>query len=71
MVHPDNTLVEIPLVLRDLIAENRLHPRQPYYEVIEDALLFWLDHGGWHDAEIPYVEPSELPMNRPRRRGPT
>lgn len=70
MVHPDNTLIEIPIVLRDLIAENRLHPRQPYYELVEDAVLLWLEWGGWWEKDIPYLEPSELPMNRPRRSGP-
>ena len=45
MVNPDNTIIEVPGVLRDLLADLRLHPRQPYYEVIEEAVLFWLECG--------------------------
>lgn len=43
----DMTTIDVPVVLRDLLAEHRLHARQPYYEVAEEALLFWLEHGGW------------------------
>lgn len=45
MVNPDNTLIEVPVILRDLLADFRVHPRQPYYEVMEEALLHWLDNG--------------------------
>ena len=30
MVAPDCTVIEVPIVLRDLIARERLHARQPY-----------------------------------------
>ncbi len=46
MVNQDNTLIEVPIVLRDLIAAHGRHPRQPYYDVIEEALLYGLDEGG-------------------------
>lgn len=47
MASPDNTLLELPIVLRDRLAAQRLHPRQAYYEVIEAALDVWDDLGGW------------------------
>jgi hypothetical protein len=43
MVCRDNTVIEVPVVLRDRLARHRIHPRQAYYEVIEDALDFWED----------------------------
>jgi hypothetical protein len=47
MVATDNTVIEIPIVLRDRLARQRQHPRQAYYEVIEAALDVWDDLGGW------------------------
>ena len=43
----DSTTIEVPVVLRDLLARHRLHPRQAYHEVIEAAVDYWLDNGGW------------------------
>ncbi len=37
----------MPNVLRDRLAHHRLHPRMALYEIIEEALLFWEDAGGW------------------------
>lgn len=34
----DFTTVEVPTVLRDRLARLRIHPRQAFYELIEDAL---------------------------------
>lgn len=39
--------IEVPNVLRDRIRGHRLHPRQPFYEIIEEALLWWEESGGW------------------------
>jgi hypothetical protein len=64
MVAPDNVNIEIPVVLRDLIAENRLHARQPYYEIIEEAILYWLDCGGWMPGHRPFTD---IPPPAPRR----
>ena len=65
MVHPDNTLIEVPIVLRDLIAANRLHARQPYYEVMEEALLFWLERGGWSPTLEQFTDiPAPVPRLR-------
>jgi hypothetical protein len=47
MVATDNTVIELPVALRDRLARHRLHPRQAYYEVIEAALDVWDDLGGW------------------------
>lgn len=48
MPNPQDTVtILVPTVLRDRLAALRLHPRQPYYEVLEDALAFWEEHGGW------------------------
>lgn len=47
MVSADNTVIEVPIVLRDRLAAHRIHPRQAYHEVIEEALAFWEDSGGW------------------------
>ena len=47
MVCRDNTVIEVPIVLRDRIAAHRRHPRQAYHEVIEEALFFWEEHGAW------------------------
>ena len=43
----DAVNIEVPVVLRDLIAHHRLHPRQALHEVIEDAVLHWIEAGGW------------------------
>ncbi|MCA1819774.1 MAG: hypothetical protein LC620_06980 [Halobacteriales archaeon] len=43
----DSTTMELPTVLRDRIASHRLHGRQAYYEVVEEALGFWEERGGW------------------------
>jgi hypothetical protein len=51
----DCTTIEVPIVLRDLIARERLHARQAYHEVIEEAVLFWLEQGGWGMTRIPLV----------------
>jgi len=32
------TTIEVPIPLRDRLAAHRMHPRQPYHEVIGDAL---------------------------------
>lgn len=70
MVHPDNVNVEIPIVLRDLLAENRLHARQPYYEVIEEAVLWWIECGAWFPNRPRFTDvPPPLP--RRSRRCPT
>lgn len=48
MPNPVDTVnVVMPVVLRDRLARHRLHPRQPLYEVIEDALHSWEDAGAW------------------------
>lgn len=47
------TLVEMPIPLRDLIARQRLHPRQALHEIVEEAILFWQDHGGWRGVTLP------------------
>jgi hypothetical protein len=47
MVAPDNVVIEVPIVLRDRLANQRLHPRQAYYEIVEAALDLWDDLGGW------------------------
>jgi hypothetical protein len=51
MVCRDNTVIEVPVVLRDRLARLRLHPRQAYFEVIEEALEFWEEAGGWGYAD--------------------
>jgi hypothetical protein len=43
MVCPGNTVIEVPIVLRDRLAAWRIHPRQAYFEVIEEALDVWED----------------------------
>lgn len=43
----DTVNVVLPTVLRDRLAEHRLHARQPLYEIIEDALESWEAAGGW------------------------
>ena len=53
MPNPRDTVhVLVPNVLRDRLASHRLHPRQPMYEIIEEALDFWEHSGGWR----PYVK---------------
>jgi hypothetical protein len=43
----DMTNIDIPVVLRDRLVRELLHPRQAYYEIIEAALDVWDDLGGW------------------------
>jgi len=43
----DYTAIEIPVILRDRIAAHRVHARQAYYDVIEDAFEIWEELGGW------------------------
>lgn len=43
----DFTTIDIPIPLRDLVARYRLHPRQAYYEVLEEAMLYWIDNEAW------------------------
>lgn len=53
MPNPQDTVqVLVPNVLRDRLASHRLHPRMPMYEIIEEALLFWEESGGW----TPYMK---------------
>jgi hypothetical protein len=52
----DMTTIELPVVLRDLLRTQKLHREQAYYEVIEEALLFWMDHGGWRPLEVAPVD---------------
>ena len=47
----DTVTILVPTVFRDRLAKLRLHPRQPYYEILEEAVSFWLEKGGWW----PYV----------------
>ncbi|MCA1819899.1 MAG: hypothetical protein ABR562_02740 [Thermoplasmatota archaeon] len=49
----DSTLIEIPTALRDLIARQRLHPRQALHEIIEEAFFFWEESGGWTGLPLP------------------
>lgn len=35
---PDMVAIVVPVVLRDRLAAMRVHPRQAYYEVVEEAL---------------------------------
>lgn len=39
--------IEVPNVLRDRIRAHRLHPRQAYHEIIEEAISFWEESGAW------------------------
>jgi hypothetical protein len=43
----DQVNVAMPNVLRDRLAGHRLHPRMALHEVIEEALDFWEECGGW------------------------
>lgn len=43
----DHVAIDMPNVLRDRIARHRLHPRMPFYEVVEEAIDFWESRGGW------------------------
>ncbi len=43
----DHVTLALPNVLRDRLASHRLHPRMALYEVIEEALVFWEESGGW------------------------
>lgn len=49
----DSTLIEIPIVLRDLIALERLHSRQALHEVVEEAFMYWRANGGWTGIQVP------------------
>ena len=49
----------MPNVLRDKIASHRLHPRMPLYEVIEEAVMFWEECGGWTPFTRAPVDPHE------------
>ena len=40
---PDMVSVAMPVVLRDRLAALRVHPRQAFYEVVEDALDWFED----------------------------
>ena len=60
----DMTTIDVPVVLRDLLALQRLQERQPYYEIVEEALSFWLEAGGWGPGWFPLVD-----VPRPVRRG--
>jgi hypothetical protein len=40
---PDMVAIVVPVVLRDRLASKRVHPRQAYYEVIEEALDLFED----------------------------
>ncbi len=42
----------MPNGLRDRLAALRLHPRMAMYEVVEEAVSFWEECGGW----FPYVK---------------
>lgn len=65
MGNPQDTVnILVPNVLRDRLATHRLHPRMPYYEIIEEALMHWEEQGAW----IPFVAaPIEhaIPARRP------
>ena len=43
----DSVNVAMPNVLRDGLLGLRLHPRMAMYEVVEEALDFWEERGGW------------------------
>ncbi len=43
----DCVTLELPNALRDRIASHRLHPRMAMHEIIEEALSFWEESGGW------------------------
>lgn len=43
----DQVNIALPLLLRDRLAALRWHPRMAMHEVIEEALDFWEDRGGW------------------------
>ncbi len=58
MPNPQDTVqVLMPNVLRDRLAELRLHPRQPMYEIIEAALDYWEEMGGWAPVMPAPVDP--------------
>ncbi len=41
MANPQDTVcVLLPTIMRDRLVALRLHPRQPYYEILEGALDF-------------------------------
>lgn len=67
----DCTTIEVPVVLRDRIARHRLHGRQAYYEVVEEALSWWEDCGGWGvQVVVDVPEPlSRLSRHRRSRAG--
>lgn len=39
----ESTTVEVPTVLRDRLVRLRIHPRQAFHEVIEEALDVYED----------------------------
>lgn len=39
----DCTAIELPVVLRDRLGRLKVHERQAYYEVVEDALDYYED----------------------------
>lgn len=43
----DMTTIEIPVVLRDRLRFLKAHPHQAYYELLENAIDYWEDMGGW------------------------
>lgn len=50
----DSTTIEVPIPLRDLIASHRLHSRQALHEVIEEAVLAWMERGAWAGLHGPW-----------------
>jgi hypothetical protein len=63
----DTVAILVPIVLRDRLASLRLHPRQPYYEVVEEALEFWSAAGGWAPVQAAPVDDARS-MGASRRR---
>lgn len=58
MPNPQDTVsILVPNILRDRLATHRLHPRMPYYEIIEEALLFWEARGGWTPFVAAPIDP--------------
>jgi hypothetical protein len=47
----DMRCIDLPIVLRDRLARGREHHRQADYELIEAALDYWDDNGGWDLAD--------------------
>jgi hypothetical protein len=38
-------------MLKERLARQRRHPRQPYHEIVEAMLDFWEDNLGWTGTE--------------------